>query len=792
MIGRTIGHYRIIEKIGAGGMGIVYRARDERLERDVAIKVLPAGSLADEEARTRFRREALALSRLNHPNIATIHDFNTEGDVDFLAMEFIYGITLEEKSRSGILPETGVVKIGRQAAAALEAAHEQGLIHRDLKPGNIMLTPKGLVKVLDFGLAKLLRPQGPLDKTLTLQGSVSLTGTLPYMAPEQLEGGEVDERTDIHALGAVLYELATGRRRSPQEAPSQVIQAILHEEPAGPRSLRPEISEGLERIILKCLEKEPVRRYGSAGELIADLDRLETGDLSALVAGKARRGAGRKLWQRPLPVTSALAIGVASMLLALNVGGLRARLTGRGQTPGVQSLAVLPLKNLSQDPKQDYFADGITDSLVTELGQISTLRVISSTSAGRYKKTEKSLPQIAKELNVDLIVEGSVLRSGEKVRITAKLIHPADERQLWLNSYERNIGDVLALQSDLAADITRRIGIRLSEETRLRLTKRRAVNPQAMDVYLKGVYSGDTQYFEQAIKIDPDFALAYTKIASGYFYSGLFGDLPPREAFLKMKQAALKALEKDNTLGEAHGYLAVAWLHNDLNWTEAEKEFKRAFALNPSLAGIHHLYAHYLMAMNRTEESMAEVKLAQDLDPFSWDRSQCFGWHCLFTKGYDEAIEQARRGVQMNPKNAWAHVILGWSYEQKSMIKEAIGEFQSALSEWKDNSLPLAGLGHAYGISGQKREAQEILAKLLEMSKTTYVPAYDIAVVYMGLGESPQALDWLTKAYEERSGFLVYIKCDRRFDGLRSDRRYGELMARIGLPAVTTIASSAR
>jgi tetratricopeptide (TPR) repeat protein len=308
------------------------------------------------------------------------------------------------------------------------------------------------------------------------------------------------------------------------------------------------------------------------------------------------------------------------------------------------------------------------------------------------------------------------------------------------------------------------------------------VNPQAFDVYLKGVYSGDSEYFNQAIKLDPDFALAYTKIANGYFFKGLFGDIPPREAFLKMKQAALKALEKDNTLGEAHSYLALAWLHYDLNWTEAEKEFKRALELNPSLAYTHHLYAHYLMAMDRMEESMAEIKLASELDPFSSDMNLCFGWHCLSTADYDEAIGLARKGVQMDPNNAWAQVILGWAYEQKSMIKEAIVEFQNAINHWKDGSLPLGALGHAYGIAGNKKEAQEIIEKLQEKSKRTYVPAYDIAAVYVGLGESAQAFEWLSKALEERSGFLIYIKCDRRFDGLRSDPRYEALLKRIGLP----------
>jgi serine/threonine protein kinase/tetratricopeptide (TPR) repeat protein len=742
----------------------------------------------------------MALSKLNHPNIATIHDFNTEKDVDFLAMEYISGVTLGEKAQSGALPEAEVLHLGRQAAEALEAAHEQGMIHRDLKPGNIMVTPKGLVKVLDFGLAKLFRPSGTMDKTLTLTGASTqaLTGTLPYMAPEQLEGREVDERTDIHALGAILYKLATGKRPFPQETPSEIIHAILHKQPELPRSLGAQISEGLERIIFKCLEKEPVNRYASAKELLADLNQLETGDLSALIAGRPGRRAKRSLWQRPLPI-SLSALGLASILFALNIGGIRDFLTGRARTPQVQSLAVLPLENLSQDPEQDYFAEGITDALITELGQISTLQVKSRTSIGRYKKTDKSLPQIAKELNADMVVEGSVLRAGEKMRITARLINPAEDRQLWVKSYERDIGGFLVLQSEIAQDITRQIGIRLREEKSFRSAKRKTVDPQALDAYLKGVFSsgsevtsglGAKEYLNQAIKLDPDFALAYIEIAKSYFFGGLLGNIPPREAFLAMKQAALKALEKDDTLGEAHGYLAVAWLQYDLDWTEAEKEFKRALELNPSLAMIHHLYAHLLMALDRNEESMAEVKLASELDPFANPNHLCSGWHCFSTAGYDEAIELARNDIQANPKDAWAHVALGMAYEQKSLIKEAVVEFQNAVDNWPGNFLPLADLGHAYGIAGKKKEAQEILEKLLaekllEKSKRTFVSAYDIAAVYIGLGEKDQAFEWLSKALEERSGFLVYIKCDRRFGGLRSDPRYEALLKRIGLPLGT-------
>ncbi len=783
MVNETFGHYRIVEKVGAGGMGVVYRARDERLERDVALKLLPPGAVADEERRKRFRKEAMALSRLNHPNIATIYDFDTERDVDFLAMEYISGATLGEKLASGPLPEADVLRLGRQAAEALEAAHEKGMIHRDLKPANIMVTATGLVKVLDFGLAKLFRPTETMETTLAgATGPQALVGTLPYMAPEQLEGRAVDQRTDIHALGAVLYEMATGRRVFPEESPSQIIQAVLLRKPELPASLGGGVSDGLKRIILRCLEKNPADRYASARELVADLTRAEAGDLPTCMNFAPGRVDRRRRWPRAAAVSIVAALVLAAAMFAVNTGGVRKLLAGPPRTATVQSLAVLPLESISQDPKQDYFAEGITDSLITELGQLSTIRVISHTSVRRYKKTEKTLSQIAKELNVDMVVEGSVLRSADKMRVTAKLLHPSDERQLWSKTYEGEVANFLALQSGIAEDITRQIGIRLREEARVQSTRRKAVNPLAMDAYLKGIYSDDSTYFDQAVKLDPDFALPYTKIASGYFYAGLFGAIAPREAFLKMKQAALKALERDGTLGEAHGYLALAWLHYDLNWAEAEKEFKRAFALNPSLAMIHHLYAHYLMAMNRMDESMAEVGIAEQLDPFSWDQSQCFGWHCLFSRGYDEAIDLAQQGVKTDPKNSWAHIILGWSYEQRSMLKDATAQFQQAVNQSKDDSLPLAGLAHAYAVSGRTRDAQDILNTLLAMAKRHYVPAYDIAVVYMGLGKKAQALEWLSKAYEERSGFLVYIKGDRRFDGLRSDPGYAALMQRIGLP----------
>jgi len=764
MIGQTISHYKILEKLGEGGMGVVYKAHDTKLDRLVALKFLPAQLAASEQDKQRFTHEAKAASALDHPNICNVHEIDETPDGQvFIVMAIYEGTPLNRKIEKGPLKIDEAVDVAIQAAEGLQAAHEKGIVHRDVKSSNIMVTDKGRAVIMDFGLAHS-RGMSKLTKT------GSTLGTVPYMSPEQARGEKVDHRTDIWSLGVVLYEMLTGQLPFRSEYQEAIVYSILNESPQPLTGMRSGIPMALEAIVNKCIEKNASDRYQHADELIVDLRRVRSQTSKEVVVPKPF------LWAR----SRMLIYGGAVVVLAVFV--FLALPLFKGKNERITSLAVLPLENLSGDPEQEYFAEGITDALITELGQISALRVRSRTSVMKYKKTEKSLPEIAQELNADIVVEGSVLRSGEKVRITAKLIHAAEDRQLWVKSYQRDIGGFLLLQSEIVQDITRQIGIRLSEEVRFQLANRRAVNPKALDVYLKGVYSGDKEYFNQAIKLDPDFALAYTRIADGYFFSGLFGDIPAREAFLKMKQAALKGLEKDNTLGEAHSYLALAWLHYDLDWTEAEKEFKRALELNPSLAYTHHLYAHFLMARDRMEESIAEVRLASELDPFSSDMNLCFGWHCLSTKDYDEGIELARKGLMMNPNNAWAQVILGWAYEQKSMIEEAIVEFQNALSNWKDGSLPLAGLGHAYGIAGKKKEAQEILEKLFEKSKRTYVPAYDIAAVYIGLGEKNQAFEWLFKALEERSGFLVYIKCDRRFDGLRPDPRFQDLLRRMNLP----------
>ena len=623
MIGKSISHYRVTAKLGAGGMGEVYRAHDERLDRDVALKVLPAGLLADESARKRFRKEALMLSKLNHPNIATVHDFDTEDGVDFLVMEYVAGTTLAEKLAGRALPEKEVARLGTQMAAALEEAHERGVIHRDLKPSNVMVTPKGQTKVLDFGLAKLVRPVSETAVTESLTEAPAAAGTFPYMAPEQLRGKTVDARTDLHALGVLLYEMATGQRPFPEARGPRLIDAILNTAPVPPSRFQPRLSTELERIILKCLEKDPENRYQSAKEIGVDLRRLGS---STSVSAVREPIASRIPWRRAV-LASVSVVAFLAVLFALNVGGLRERLRAPAAMAPIKSLAVLPLDNISGDPEQEYFADGMTDALIAELGQISALRVISRQSSMRYKGSDMPLPEIARELNVDAVVEGSVLHSGERVRVTAQLIGATPERHLWAESYERDLGNVLALHSEVAQAIARKIEIAVTPEEQTRLARVRPVNPEAHEAYLKGQYylnmgvhderfNKAIDYFNEAIEKDPAYALAYAGLAEAYARLGVYR--PPKEFFPKAKAAAMKALELDDTLSEAHTSVAVARAFYDWDWAAAERGFKRAIELNPSSASAHVWYGDMLGALGRLDESLAETKRGHELDPVSW------------------------------------------------------------------------------------------------------------------------------------------------------------------------------
>jgi serine/threonine protein kinase/tetratricopeptide (TPR) repeat protein len=783
LAGRNLKHYRILEKIGAGGMGVVYRAQDERLARDVAVKVLPPGTAADEEDRNRFRREAMALSRLNHPNIETVFDFDTENEVDFLVLELIPGLSLDIRLAAGPLKEKEVAELGVQLAHGLEAAHQQGVIHRDLKPANLRVTPDGRLKILDFGLAKFARREP--DLTTTVGDARAVTGTLPYMAPEQLRGETVDARTDLWAAGCVLYEMAVGRRPFSGDSMGALSTAILYQQPVAPRAVNPGIGAALEAVILKCLDKEPENRYQSARELAVDLRRSAPGYIASGHIEVAHRRPLR--WR-----TWLLAAGVALALVAVLVVVGRQHLLGRRGPSRIESLAVLPLENLSGSPEQDYFAEGMTDELITKLAEVSALKVISRTSVARYRGTREPRSQIAHELKVDALIEGAVLRSGDRVRITAQLIDPESARNIWSRAYEGNLKDVLALQSDVAQAIVREIKVKLKPAEQARLTTSQSLDPEAYELYLKGRYQWNRRtgegmekaltYFQEAIGKDPNYALAYAGVADCYAVLAAYGLSPAEEAYPLGEQAAQKALQLDDTLAEAHASVASFKTDNH-DWSGGIKEFERAIELNPNYATAHQWYAETLMKVGRQDDALREIQRAQQLDPLSLIINAVHGHLLYLARQYDQAITQCRKTLELDPNFYRAYLCAGLSYEQKMMFGDAIVHLQKGMSLPGGNTTQMStALAHVYAMAGQNTKALGLAKKLDQGSPREYVDFYWIALVYSALGEKDQAFTYLEKAFRARSEALTFVRADPQADPLRSDARFRELLHSMNLP----------
>ncbi len=759
MIGKALSHYRLLEQIGAGGMGVVYRAHDEHLDRDVAVKVLPTGVLADDDARQRFRREAHALSRLNHPHIATVHDFDTQDGVDFLVMELVTGTPLDERLKGGALPEAEVCALGAQIAEALEAAHEQGIVHRDLKPGNVMLTAKGQVKVLDFGLARLLRPAEGTDLTRSLTEADVTVGTIPYMAPEQLLERKVDARADLYSLGVVLYELATGRSPYREKIPTALVYEIVHQAVTPLRETMPQISPRLEAIILNCLEKDPATRYASARVLADDL----------------RSGAPVARRRRPVPravVLPAMALAAALIVVvAFDLGGLRSSFTGTGR---IESIAVMPLDNPSGDPEQAFFADGISEELSTHLAGIAALRVIAHSSVREYGKKHGSLADAARVLKVASILRGSVRRDANRVRISV---------QLWAESYERDLRDVFALQSEVAQAIADQIRVAVTPQERARLAASRKVDPAAHEEYLKGRFHWNRfqeegfrralDHFKRAIEIDPGFALAYVGLADAY--SGLATIyMPTDEAMPRIAAAAAKALELDPELPEAYAARGYPKAFYQWQWRDAESDFKRAIALNPGNSVAHTEYGYMLVCLGRFDEAIARLARAHEIDPLSTLIASVQLWPLFEGRRYDEAIAAAQRLIREDSL-AWnAHQVLAQAQAMKGQFDQAIATIQRA-----GMSLPQAsfgGLAHIYALQGRRDDA---LREIDPVVRAGSYP-YSIAMVYGALGMNDEAFAWLEKDMKARTETVVWLKVDPQMDPLRSDPRYDALLRRLG------------
>jgi serine/threonine protein kinase/tetratricopeptide (TPR) repeat protein len=779
-VGSTLGRYRITEQIGAGGMGVVFLAFDERLQREVALKVLPPGLLRDEQARKRFRNEALALSKLNHPNVATVHDFDSENGVDFLVTEYIAGQSLDELVSVGPLSADEVLRLAAQLAEGLAAAHERGVIHRDLKPANVRITGDGRLKILDFGLAKLRRDAHGVDEatltaslTVTEPGSVS--GTLPYMAPEQLRGQTADARTDIWAAGCVLYELASSRRPFSGQTAFELSSGILNRQPA---PLPDAVPLRLRAIIERCLAKEPEQRFQSASELRAVLLSASTAASAAwLTAGYLTR---RKFWLLPV---ATLLLGA---LLVAGLPGLRQslqRLLGWG--PQVGSIAVLPLKNVSGNAEQDYFAEGVHESLTTELARVSGFsRVIARPSAMRYRDSPKPLREIARELNVDALLTGSVMLSRDRVRITAQLIQADTEEHLWAASYERSLRDVLTMQNEMVSTIVREIRVTLTPEEAGRLAHNRPADPRAYQAYLRGRFflnkftpDGFKQglsYMHQAVEYDPADPLAYAGLALAYSLIG--HDVMP-DAFVRAKAAAERALELDPGLADAQEALAEIKVYRDFDLPGAERAFRRALELNPNLAQAHAHYAWYVLIHDRHDEAIAEMRRATELDPLNPLWAAWLAWLYWEAGQHDQAIAQARQALQLNPNFPWSLYVLGGVYAEKRMYEQAIASHQKAVNVNRDLRW---GLAHSYALAGYTDEARKLLRELEQ--KPTPMDKFGLAVGYAALGEKALALEWLEKAYDSRFSWMPWIRDMRELRPLYDEPRFQGLARRMNLP----------
>ena len=784
--GTAISHYRIVKALGRGGMGVVYEAEDLKLRRRVALKLLPNFLARDLQALRRFEKEAQAASALNHPNICTVYEVDEDQGLHFIAIELLEGETLKERIGRGPLEVRAILAIGTEICDALDAAHTVGIIHRDIKPSNIVLTRRGNAKLLDFGVAKRMGPEllqhtetlsqllpPNLDLSVTAPGAV--IGTVTHMSPEQSAGYDVDARSDLFSMGAVLYEMASGRCPFPGKHVVDVLQAIQRCQPLPIEQIRPKIPSRLVNIIKKAMEKERSLRYQSAAEMRADLQAL----CDRLAVGAKKR--------KMLPVMALTVLFFAAVLAgSLRLQRVQGWILGRAYAPHqMKSIAVLPLENLSGDSAQDYFADGMTDALITNLSRIGALRVISRTSSMHYKGIHKSPPEIARELDVDAVVEGTVAKLGSSVRINAQLVDARRDQHLWARQYDRGLQDVLQLQNDLSAAIALDVAGKLSPNEESRLSaKSRQVNPQAYEAFLKGEYFLDKwtaesfrkakDYFEQSIALDASYPDAYTGLAEYYGVVAYMGMLPPREAWLKAEDLLAKSLHMDNTSSKAHTLLGMIKLQFRCDRAGAEKELTYAMQLNPGDINALDLHSYFLLETGRTDDAIAEKKRVLEHDPLRVITNAELPIYLLQAGRTDEAIAQLQKTLELDPNYAPAHARLGMAYVAKKQYQQAVAELQKALSLDKRPDR-LASLGEVYARLGKRQEALKIIRQLQQMSKHNYVSPSAIALIYSHLGEKDAVIAWLEKAKAEDDPKVS----DPGFESVRSDRRFQILESRL-------------
>ncbi len=822
LTGKELGYYRVLSLLGSGGMGEVYLAEDTRLRRKVALKLLPAELTANRDRLLRFEQEARAASALNHPNILTIHEIGEAEDRRFIAAEFVDGETLRSRLLSGPLKIGEALRFAEQAASAIAAAHAAGIIHRDIKPENIMLRRDGIVKVLDFGLAKLMAQGevGAEDATrqLVKTSPGMVVGTLVYMSPEQTRGQQVDERTDIWSLGVVLYEMVAGVAPFRGQTASDTIASILKTETRPLSGLVPEVSAEMERIVSKALEKEAAERYQTSRDFLVDLSRLKKridfetelkrSQAPEATAHDQQVAPDTREVEPARPTSSAEYIvrhltqhkrsfAFAMLITLLAAIGFSYWLFTRSSTntAAIESIAVLPFVNASGNGDVEYLSDGMTDMLITSLSQLPKLSVKARSSVFRYKGKDTSPQQTGKELNVQAILIGRLVQHGNDLTLHVELVDAKTETALWSADYNRSMTNLAALQTEIAHDVAEKLRLRLTNTEQQRLAKRGTENTEAYRAYLKGIYywnkgfapgfEKSRDYFQQAIDLDPTYALAYSGLAHYYGFASTVGLLPPNENWPKAEAAANKALALDDTLAETYNALAAIKLYYYRDWPSAERYFRRGIELDSNSAEIRAHYALCLSLFGSGEEALAEAQRSVELDPLSPRLNYFWGKIFFLMRHYDRAIDQFRKTLELDPNYVTAHEDLGNAYEQKGMQKEAVAEWVKALT-LRGAVEQASSLERNYAASGFEAAvralAQVQLAKLNErMKRGEYVPAWEYVSAYTLLGDKKQAFAWFDKAVQERNGFVFDVKVDPIYDKLRDDPRFADLLRRVGL-----------